>query len=179
VFNLYGSTETGHLLMENDRGEMKASLENVFYEIVEPDARGLGSLVVTTLTNDVMPLVRYRIGDLAECCERPYANEYHVHGRARDVLLRRDGRRVTTLEVDRCFADANGILHYQLKQAESGNCHLQFIPDREPPSAETLNHVTAQLRDLLRLENVITTGPVKMLPPLTSGKFRLTCRAEN
>ena len=37
VFNLYGSTETGHLLMENERGEMKASLENVFYEVVEPD----------------------------------------------------------------------------------------------------------------------------------------------
>ena len=33
VFNLYGSTETGHLLMENERGEMKASLENVFYEV--------------------------------------------------------------------------------------------------------------------------------------------------
>ena len=36
VFNLYGSTETGHLLMENERGEMKASLENVFYEMWKP-----------------------------------------------------------------------------------------------------------------------------------------------
>src|SRR5580692_729856 len=94
VLNLYGSTETGHLLMENERGEMKASLENVFYEIVEPDARGIGSLVVTTLTNEVMPLLRYRIGDLAERCERPYANQYFVHGRARDALMRRDGERV-------------------------------------------------------------------------------------
>ena len=115
VFNLYGSTETGHLLMENERGEMKASLENVFYEIVEPDARGVGDLVVTTLTNDVMPLVRYRIGDLVERRERPYSTDYFVHGRARDALRRRDGRRVTTLEVDRCFA--GGRWHSALSTA--------------------------------------------------------------
>ena len=127
VLNLYGSTETGHLLMENEQGEMKPSLGNVFYEIVEPDARGVGSLVVTTLTNDIMPLVRYKIGDLAERVERPYSSEYFVHGRARDALVRRDGGRVTTLEVDRCFADADGILHYQLKQDEKGDCQLQFI----------------------------------------------------
>jgi phenylacetate-CoA ligase len=179
VFNLYGSTETGHLLMENERGEMKACLENVFYEIVEPDARGVGSLVVTTLTNEVMPLVRYRIGDLAERCEQPYATEYLVHGRARDTLLRRDGQRVTTLEVDRCFAEVEGVLHYQLRQNENGACHLQFIPDREPPTAETLRAATARLRDLLQLETPVTTEEVNLLPPLTSGKFRLTGRAGN
>lgn len=177
VFNLYGSTETGHLLMENERGKMKASLDNAFYEIVEPDARGVGSLVVTTLTNDVMPLLRYRIGDLAERCERPYSTDYLIHGRARDALRRRDGQRVTTLEVDRCFAGAEGILHYQLRQNEPGNCELQYISDREPPAAQTLRDVTGQLRDLLQLESAIATAPVKLLPPLTSGKFRLTSRA--
>ena len=179
VFNLYGSTETGHLLMENEAGAMKPSLDNVFYEIVEPDARGVGSLVVTTLTNEIMPLVRYRIGDLAERCVQPYTTDYVIHGRARDALVRGDGQRVTTREVDRCFANVGGILHYQLRQAENGGCHLQFIPDREPPTAQVLNEVTSQLQDLLQLTSVITTEPVKLLPPLTSGKFRLTFRGRN
>lgn len=179
VFNLYGSTETGHLLMENERGEMKPSLENVFYEIVEPDINGVGDLVVTTLTNDVMPLVRYRIGDLAESCERPCSMDYLIHGRARDALLSREGQRITTLEIDRCFAGTDGIFHYQLRQNEKGECHLQFIPDREPPTAETLDRVTAALQDLLQLESAITSESVKMLPPLTSGKFRLTYRARD
>jgi len=178
VLNLYGSTETGHLLMENDQGEMKPSLENVFYEIVEPDARGVGSLVVTTLTNEVMPLVRYKIGDLAERCEQPYGLNYLIHGRARDTLVDGDGRRVTTLEVDRCLAGAEGILHYQLRQNKSGDCQLQFIPDREPPTTEALNEVTTRLREVLVLEKPIATESVKLLPPLTSGKFRLTYRVE-
>ena len=104
VFNLYGSTETGHLLMENERGEMKPSYDTAFLEIVDADARGVGDLVVTTLTNDYMPLLRYRIGDLAERHDQPYGNHFTVHGRARDALMARDGRRVTTWQVDQCFA---------------------------------------------------------------------------
>jgi phenylacetate-CoA ligase len=177
VFNLYGSTETGHLLMENEHGEMKASLENVFYELVEPDERGVGELVVTTLTNDVMPLVRYRVGDLAERCEQPYATNYFVHGRSRDTLRRSDGRRVTTLDIDQCFAGATGLAHYQLRQNERGDCDLQFIPDREAPGVEELRSVTVQIENLLQLENKTVVSAVGKLPPLTSGKFRLTCRA--
>ncbi|MGH7977300.1 MAG: hypothetical protein ACREC8_11650, partial [Limisphaerales bacterium] len=177
IFNFYGSTETGHLLMENENGEMKASYENVFYEIVEPDERGVGDLVVTTLTNEIMPLVRYRIGDLAERRELPYATNYLVHGRSRDVLQKKDGRRVTTLDVDDCFAGANGIAHYQLRQMENGDCHLQFIPENNLPDAEELKRVTTRIENLLQLQNRISVESVKMLPPLTSGKFRLTSQA--
>jgi phenylacetate-CoA ligase len=177
VFNLYGSTETGHLLMENERGEMKASLENAFYEMVEPDEGGIGGLVVTTLTNEIMPLVRYRVGDLVERREQPYTTNYLVHGRARDTLLRRDGRRVTTLDIDGCFTGVNGFAHYQLRQRENGGCDLQFIPDREAPGAEELKAVTGKIENLLQLEDKIAVHLVEKLPPLTSGKFRLTGRA--
>jgi phenylacetate-CoA ligase len=176
VFDFYGSTETGHLFMENRRGEMKAGCGKVFYEIVEPDERGVGDLVVTTLTNDIMPLVRYRIGDLVQRCEQPYSTNYFVHGRSRDTLRRRDGRRVTTLDVDRCFAGVTGMVHYQLRQTENDGCHLQFIPDGAGPGAEELNGLTARIENLLQLQNPITAEAVKMLPPLTSGKFRLTQR---
>jgi len=175
IFNLYGSTETGHLLMENERGEMKPSYENVFYEIAEPDARGVGDLVVTTLTNDLMPLVRYRIGDLAQRCEQPYATNYLVHGRSRDALLRRDGQRATTIELDQCFQGVGGIAHYHLRQAENGDCRLQFIPDRES-DVEGLILATNRLKELLQLSNALTTEQMSVLPPTSSGKFRLTQR---
>ena len=176
IFDLYGSTETGHLLLENEQGEMAASLENGFYEIIAADDRGVGDLVVTTLTNEVMPLVRYRIGDLAERREQPYLTNYLIHGRARDVLERRDGLRVTTREVDRCFADMAGVAHYQLRQNGTGHCDLQFVPDREAPDAGELQDVTGRIETLLELESRITVSIVQKLPPLTSGKFRLTGR---
>ena len=159
VFNLYGSTETGHLLMEDECGEMKPSYEKAFLEIVNADERGVGELVVTTLTNDYMPLVRYRIGDLAERIERPYGTHYMVHGRIRDALLARDGRRVTTWQVDRCFDGTEGIAHYEVRQAENGDCILRFVPVGAGPDEKELERVSSRLGVLLALRH-----PVKLKP---------------
>jgi phenylacetate-CoA ligase len=177
IFNLYGSTETGHLLMENERGEMKPSYDTAFLEIVDADARGIGDLVVTTLTNDYMPLLRYRIGDLAARHVRPYGNNYTVHGRARDALTTHDGRRVTTWEVDQCFAEADGIAHYELRQNENGECVLRFVPDAVAPAEKELRRVTSQLEALLESSTEIKTEAMPVLLPAASGKFRLTGRA--
>jgi phenylacetate-CoA ligase len=177
VFNLYGSTETGHLLMENERGEMKPSYDTAFLEIVNTDARGVGELVVTTLTNDYMPLLRYRIGDLVEQNILPYGNHFTVHGRARDALAASDGQGVTTWQVDKCFAGASGIAHYELRQSENGGCVLRFVPDGVAPTEKELRRVTSQLEALLKPSTKIKTVAMEVLVPAASGKFRLTCRA--
>jgi phenylacetate-coenzyme A ligase PaaK-like adenylate-forming protein len=177
IFNLYGSTETGHLLMENERGEMKPSYDTAFLEIVDANARGLGELVVTTLTNDYMPLLRYRIGDLVEQHILPYGNHFTVHGRARDALAARDGARVTTWDVDQCFVGVNGIAHYELRQSENGDCVLRFVPDGVGPTKEELRRVTSQLEALLKCSAEIKTEAMPVLVPAASGKFRLTSRA--
>jgi phenylacetate-CoA ligase len=175
VFNLYGSTETGHLLMENERGEMKPSYDTAFLEIVNADARGVGELIVTTLTNDYMPLLRYRIGDLAQQHVAPYGNHFTVHGRARDALTARGGERVTTWQVDQCFAEINGIAHYELRQNEKDECILRFVPDGVGPTEEELRRVNSQLEALLKLSTEIKTEAMPVLVPAASGKFRLTC----
>ncbi|MFA6560805.1 MAG: hypothetical protein WCV00_02725 [Verrucomicrobiia bacterium] len=174
VFNLYGSTETGHLLMEDERGNLKPSHETAFLEVVEPDARNLGELVVTTLTNDLMPLVRYRIGDLVERRELPYATTYLLHGRSRDALRRRDGRLVTTWDVDQCFAGVAGVVHYQLRQWTDGDCSLRFVPDHAGLGTEALNLLTARLEALLQPPGQLQIEARALLPPEYSGKFRLT-----
>jgi phenylacetate-CoA ligase len=176
IFNLYGSTETGHLLMENEVGEMKPSYDTAFLEIADKGTRGIGDLVVTTLTNDYMPLLRYRIGDLVEKHIQPYGNHFTIHGRARDALSTGDGHRVTTWEVDQCFAGANGIAHYELRQSENGDCVLRFVPDVIAPTSEELRRVTLQLESLLNSSAEIKTEAMPVLVPAASGKFRLTCR---
>ena len=142
MFNLYGSTETGHLLMENERGEMKPSYDTAFLEIVDADARGVGELVVTTLTNDYMPLLRYRIGDLVEKHIQPYGNHFTVHGRARDALAGCDGQRVTTWDVDHRFRRSKrhrAIMN--CGRMKNGDCILRFVPEAVTPTSEELRRV--------------------------------------
>ena len=198
VFSLYGSTETGHLLMENspcvvepqgkpgvveqltiqgERGEMKPAYDTAFLEIADAGPDGIGHLLVTTLTNDYMPLLRYRIGDLVEKQTLPYGNRFVVHGRVADALTAGDGRRVTTRQVDECFSEVNGIAHYELRQNESGNYVLRFVPDGRGPAEAELRRVTLRLETLLAVRTEIKTEALKILVPQASGKFRLICPA--
>jgi phenylacetate-CoA ligase len=173
VFNLYGSTETGHLLMEAEEGDMHASLTTAFLEVLNTDARGVGELAVTTLTNDFMPLIRYRIGDLVERHQRPYHTRYRVHGRLADAFTRADGGFVTTWEIDRCFTEVAGIAHYQLCERAGGEWLLRFVPDVVAPSASDIAELQGRLRALLGLRSGPEVQQTDLLMPESSGKFRL------
>jgi phenylacetate-CoA ligase len=173
VFNLYGSTETGHLLMEVGRGEMRASLDTALLEALNTDSQGVSELVVTTLTNDFMPLIRYRIGDLAERHERPYYTSYVLHGRAKDAFTVSDGRRVTTWQVDQCLTDLAGIAHYQLCERTGGEWLLRFVPDITAPRAEDMAELRQRLAHLLGVSGKLAVQQTDLLVPESSGKFRL------
>lgn len=174
VLNLYGSTEAGHLLMEDTHGKMVPSEATAYFELVNVDAAGVGELVVTSLSNELMPLIRYRTGDLMEAREEACGTNYILHGRARDALRAGDGRRVTTFEVDRCFENVAGIAHYELRPAADGSCVLRFVPDRRGPEAADLSALAARLEVRLQVPKNIVVESLPAVVPTHSGKYRLT-----
>ncbi|HOX55387.1 MAG TPA: hypothetical protein P5205_01390 [Candidatus Paceibacterota bacterium] len=173
VFNLYGSTETGHLLMEVRPGEMGPSLQTALLEELNTDSQGVSELAVTTLTNEFMPLIRYRIGDLVERQERPYRTSYTVHGRAADAFQTPEGRRVTTWQIDQCFANLPGIAHYQLCERAGGEWLLRCVPDSAPPTAAQIEELRRRLAQLLGAGDNLAVQQTDLLVPEGSGKFRL------
>ena len=173
VYNLYGSTETGHLLMEDDQGRMQPSLDTAFLEIHEPDARGIGELIVSTFTNEYLPLLRYRIGDLLARQEEAGRTTYSVHGRARDAFRLATGARVTTRQIDECFAGIAGVAHYQLRERPGGDWLLRFVPDRTPPSAEAQDELRARLERMLAAPGKLAIEETDLVMPESSGKFLL------
>jgi phenylacetate-CoA ligase len=141
-------------------------------EVVDADASDIGALLVTTLSNDYMPLLRYRIGDLAQRNTQPYGTDHIVHGRIRDALTTADGTRVTTWQVDQCFVGTSGIAHYQLRQTHDGQIQLRYIPELRGESVCNLDQAVPRLKNLLG--HPIQTESVPKLLPESSGKFRLT-----
>jgi acyl-coenzyme A synthetase/AMP-(fatty) acid ligase len=160
--------------MEDEQGRMRPSHDHAYLEIVDADARGVGDLVVTTLTHEYMPLLRYRIGDLVS----RGTGGYVVHGRRRDALQDARGRRLTTWDVDQCFAGLEGILHYELRQGVDGRCGLRFLPDNSKPTPRELEALAVRLQSLLGASAPADVVGVDLLPPTSSGKFRLTLGAE-
>jgi phenylacetate-CoA ligase len=152
---------------------MRPSLETALLEVLNIDGHGIGELAVTTLTNEFMPLIRYRIGDLVERHERPYRTNYLVHGRAADAFVAPDDRRVTTWQIDQCLADLPGIAHYQLCERADGEWLLRFVPDITAPSAEGIEELRQRLARLLGVSGKLVLQQTGLLVPESSGKFRL------
>ena len=172
VYNLYGSTETGHLIMEQATGGMVASRQIAHLDVIHTDDRGIGELLVSTLTNDSMPLLNYRIGDLVE--RRPSASGGHtylLHGRVQDTLKTQAGRRVTTRDVDQCFVGAEGILHYRLHETTPGHFELSYLAEGVGDPTAALAAVMPKLESLIQPTGKITVRQVKFLLPEGSGKF--------
>jgi len=171
VINLYGSSETGHLLIDHPDGGMVASPETAELELADVDESGVGQLLVTTLTNEYLPLVRYEIGDHAERT----GGRWIVHGRLRDTLRGADGRVVTTRRVDACFRDITGVAHYQLRQSADGSAELNLLPEHPNGDLSGLHPVLAA-RFTELLGRPVTVADTDRIAPEDSGKFRLTLR---
>ena len=173
VYNLYGSTETGHLMIEQGAGEMVASRNVAHLDVINQDDRGIGELVVSTLSNDYMPLLKYRIGDLVEVRSNASGGgvTYILHGRVPDTLKTPDGRRITTRDVDQCFVGSTGVAHYRLHEISPGSFVLNTISEGDGVTKTAIQAVVEKLEQLIRPSRKIEAIPAKFLLPEASGKF--------
>jgi len=69
----YGSTEAGGGIGMECRKQSGYHFDefNFLLEIIEPDAESYGELVMTTLSRRTMPLIRYRVRDVARFIDEP------------------------------------------------------------------------------------------------------------
>jgi radical SAM protein with 4Fe4S-binding SPASM domain len=179
VFDNYGCSEFGPIAFSCQKGHKHIFEDAVFVEIVDkgryrdPD---VGEIVVTSLNNPAMPLIRYRTGDLGKCmtqactCKR-MSRTMEVHGRVDQCLLLND---VLYTERDIAqFLDIPGVLLYQLTR-EGNEFDLKVLledADRSLVHQKTVRKVIEDrwMRIAGRRVSVLF---VDHLTPEKSGKFK-------
>jgi len=145
VFDLYGNMEETARLGECDRHEgYHDFMEYGYTEIVDGNGNpvveegGVGEVVTTAFTNDAMPFVRYRTGDLAEwtqrmcSCGRQLRLIRRIIGRKQDFFVSKSGGLIPmlamgTLDTEiyanvrqfRCYQDAPGRVTLRVVRRES------------------------------------------------------------
>ena len=104
VADVYSCEEAGHIALQCPLHEhYHVQTENLVVEILDETGRPCapgetGRVVLTTLHNFAMPLIRYEIGDYAEVgdvcdCGRGLPVLQRIHGRRRNMIVLPDGRR--------------------------------------------------------------------------------------
>ncbi|ACY13854.1 Coenzyme F390 synthetase-like protein [Haliangium ochraceum DSM 14365] len=190
IFDLYGATEIGYLYLEDENGVQQRTRDLSAVEYAPFDVeRGLYYMLVTSLKNEYMPFVRYRIGDLVKLDVAPdqiVAGQIHddipvayLCGRAKDVIESPSGRPVTQGELDRSLAQVgDSVLFYQVVVMQDNLLLFRYVTRTEaplPPSEQEA--IRACLIKLF--EHVCDVGFVRevAIAPTISGKFSNLKRA--
>jgi phenylacetate-CoA ligase len=185
VVEYFGGTDIGgsEAAFRCENGRYHVWEDAYAFEFVRDGARvaegEVGELLVTSLRNQVMPVVRYRIGDLARplgygCgCAHDYWYSFSLEGRIKDCLTTRDGRRLTTRDVDEQFRGLRCFDFYQLVEDAPGDYQLFVMPAPDAGSDAGEAEVTRRLLSLLGEGARLRVRSVKEIPAEKSLKYRM------
>ena len=185
VRDQYGSSECNLMAWEcKHGGPMHTCDDTVLVEVVGADGAPVepgehGEVVVTALHTFTMPLIRFRIGDVAErgsalCdCGAPFATIHGVQGRMLDMFPLPDGRVIHPyfLTESLIMGDPDWIDNFQLTQERIDRVTMRIVPRAEPTSARVAK-LRALGSELLGEGVEFALLIVDSIPSEPSGKFR-------
>jgi phenylacetate-CoA ligase len=167
------------------KGALHVFDDHFLPEVVDPDTGlptdGRGELVLTTLTKEAFPVVRYRTGDVTsfvdEPCEcgRTHRRIARFSGRVDDMLVVR-GVNVFPSEIEAAvLADPALAPQYAIVVDRRGTLpqlevHAELADDADPGHAQA--GLERRLADRLRLRVAVSVGPPGSIPRQETGKAR-------
>jgi phenylacetate-CoA ligase len=184
VYNIYTATELCgcQLGVECSHGNWHVREDHSLLEVVDADGVALdgeiGNLLVTTHANHLLPLLRYRIGDLGRftntacTCELADWQCFELHGRESEALTIQ-GRRITTRQFDAIMELTSGVALYRYTQMDENDLLVEVLPDTAGEMSVVA--ITKTLKE--HLDCTVKVEPVRSLDAGPSQKFQLTRRA--
>ncbi len=154
LVDMYSSQEVGYIALQCPEHEhYHVQSENVLVEILnadnEPCEPGeIGQVVITTLHNYAMPLIRYAIQDYAEAgtpcpCGRGLAVINRVMCRQRNMLVLPDGRRTWPTFPAKAWGHIAPIRQMQLVQKSLDLIEARLVT--EPPLSTAQEQALAEV----------------------------------
>lgn len=161
VYNYYGSREVHAIAtsVSNEDG-LYILYDNVFVEILDendqPVRKGVeGNIVITTLNNNYMPLIRYKIGDRGvkgDDLTFGTLKLENVTGRTLGVLCKKDGTRVDGQYFTTLFFNKKGIKNFQLVQKSLDEIVVRIVKSEYFNDAEltdVLNAIVSEMGEVV------------------------------
>lgn len=181
LIDFYSSQEVGYIALQcPEHAHYHVQAENLFVEIL--DERGqpcqpgeTGRVVVTSLRNYAMPLLRYDIGDFAEVgtqcsCGRGLPVLKRILGRVRNMLTLPDGSKRWPNLGFREIMKIAPVSQFQLVQHALDKLELKLVV--EPALSEQQeSQIRQTLASYLQFPNTITISYHQEIARSKGGKF--------
>jgi phenylacetate-CoA ligase len=187
VYDFYGSREVGAIAGECVNGKMHIFNFNNYAEIVNEKGESvkpgeMGRVLVTTLHNYSMPLIRYEIGDTAilgnRCsCGVDTPILERVTGRITDNFKNKNGDIIHGEYFTHLFYFRKWIKSFQVLQEKLDKITIFFVPsaeDKEWKNTEEIREIEEKIRLVMGKDCEIEWQMVKEIPPTIHGKHLFT-----
>jgi phenylacetate-CoA ligase len=182
IADSYSAEELGAIALQCPEHEhYHLQSESLLVEVLDDDGRPCvagetGQLVVSTLHNFAMPLLRYANGDYAEvggpcACGRGLPVLKRIVGRQRNMLLRPDGGgRYWPSFASTAWRELAPVEQFQVVQTAINALELRVVCARELTAAER-GALAAALQDALGFRYAVTVTRLAGIERPRGGKF--------
>ena len=180
IADVYSGFEIGSIATQcPEHPHYHVNSESVIVEILDADGEPCGpgesgQVVITSLINFAMPMIRYAIGDIAEAgepcpCGRGLPVLSRILGRTRNVLVYPDGRTMKP-RVNEGFFDQPAIEQVQVIQRDLERIEVRVVAVREL-TAEESGRMRDIFTEFVGHPFTIDIIYVDEIPRTPSGKF--------
>lgn len=182
VANGYGGRDAGFIAHECPSGSMHITADDIIVEIVneagEPQPAGVsGEIVVTHLSTNDFPFIRYRTGDIGvlgqkACgCGRGLPLLQEIQGRSTDFVVASNGTILHGLSLIYILRDLAGVQSFKVVQETRLLTRVLLVTDGQfSPSA--VNEIRTGFQRRLGQDVEVQVDIVDRIDAEKSGKFR-------
>lgn len=183
--DIYGIVEVNEIAWEcKEHNGYHINSDCIHVELVDKDGEQVapgerGELVVTSLYNFGMPIIRYRTGDFAVAsdetcsCGRTLPLLERIEGRIKDSITLNDGRLISPYQfLAECrLHEIENIKWFQINQLENNKFLMQFIPKKA--SNQISDEIIDKMKAVLGQNIYVDTRCVNSIPreKYPSGKY--------
>jgi len=175
VFNQYGCREIPNIACECRHGNQHVFTDMVYLESVNMDNQD--RLLVTSLTNRLMPFIRYDIGDCGrlkegDCdCGSPFPLLEMGVCRRNDLVRTPGGKSIHPSYFNRLLSSLTQVGQFQVVQDELDRITLNIVCSARLSPA-TVDSLTNRIRSEIDARMVFEVNHVDEIRRSASGKYR-------
>jgi len=182
VANGYGSRDAGFIAHECPAGNMHLTADDIVVEIINDagqvqPAGVAGEIVVTHLSTNDFPFIRYRTGDIAALgdqpcsCGRGLPLLQDIQGRSTDFVVATDGTVLHGLSLVYILRDLPGVQAFKVIQESRALTRVLLVAD-EHFSNVSLTLIQSGFKRRLGAEVTVVVDLVDQIEAEKSGKYR-------
>lgn len=167
VIDVYGLHETRPIAARTDDGPFRVLDRRVLVEVLDPSGRPVpdgerGEITVTAGENPLLPLVRYRTGDVGRLVALPDGGVgiADLEGREHVDFVAASGTRVPSVDLTQQL-QSHGALGWTVEQGSDGSVAVRIAGGDAETIAHALTATLGQPLEIERVERLVELGEGK------------------